>query len=73
MHRLILLVPVFILASSCRPVTADSDACQASLDGLNRTGVEQVVFARHVSGTTATSGSSNDNLTQFDYHRRLMH
>lgn len=50
MNRLILLVPVFILASSCRPVTADSVACQASLDGLNKTGVEQVVFARDVSG-----------------------
>lgn len=50
MNRLVLLVSVFILASSCRPLAAESGACRASLDALNKTGVEQVVFARDVSG-----------------------
>lgn len=50
MNRLVSSFPLFIFASGCEPVTAESVACQASLHGLNRTEVEQIVFARDVDG-----------------------
>lgn len=50
MNRLVFSFPLFILAFGCGPVTAESVACQASLNGLNRTEVEQIVFARDVDG-----------------------
>jgi len=50
MNWLVFSFFLLFLASGCRPVITEGVACQASLKGLNRTEVEQIVLARDVDG-----------------------